>query len=110
MPRNLTFLLLGVAAAGMATTGIAMSTFAPQPSYAQQSPQPPPVAPSNYYDPSNVLGSIPKAIPPLIIGICALLVLGSFFGFYELSLMSVVGLLLVIGGVVYKFYYLPYHP
>lgn len=103
------FLLLGVAAAGMATTSLAMSAFAPHPSYAQQNPQPPPVAPANDYDPSNVLGSIPKAIPPLIIGICGFLVLGSFFGFYELSLSSILGLLIVIGGVVYKFYYLPFH-
>lgn len=55
--------------------------------------------------PNPTLAQLARAIPAYVAGLCALIVLGSVLGLYEMRPRSILVLLAVIGGIVYKFYW-----
>lgn len=76
--------------------------------------QPEPSSPANYvdlrkgvYEETGVLDQIPRAIPGLVVGFCAVLLLAGFFGFYEMGGLTSFALLVVIGTIIYRFYWHP---
>ena len=53
----------------------------------------------------NTFAEIPHALPAYVAGFCALVLGGYLLGFYEMGVVSILGLLAAIGGIVYKFYW-----
>lgn len=57
----------------------------------------------------NTFAEIPHALPAYVAGFCALVLGGYLLGFYEMGVVSILGLLAAIGGIVYKFYWPLWH-
>ncbi len=55
--------------------------------------------------PNPTLAQFSRAVPAYVAGVCALIVLGGVLGLYEMRPRSILVLLAVIGGIVYKFYW-----
>ncbi len=64
------------------------------------------------YQETDVLEQMPHALPGLIAGFCVVLLLAGMFGFYEMSSITTLALVAVIGTIVYRFYWHPlsWHP
>lgn len=59
------------------------------------------------YEESHVLDQFPRALPGFVAGVLAIILLAHFLGFFEMGLVIVLVFLAAIGGIVYKFYWLP---
>lgn len=57
----------------------------------------------------NTFAEIPHALPAYVAGFCGLVLGGYLLGFYEMGPISILGLLVAIGGIVYKFYWPLWH-